>query len=260
MTPTEAPPKAPYRGPIVAGGLILLLVASSIMSCSLISRALPGTIAFRMFKQVNAARTLQVDTQDADITIQPGVDGQISVGADGYYTTREPTFAATAGDGTTHVSGGCLRGERRCSLELTISVPRSTELRLNTQTGSLRVDDIAGAIDAHSTDGRVEVNAPVGAVRVRTENGEIRVGGAQSQRLDASSVNGQLRLDFVVAPAAVTATSVNGAIGIQVPPGVAYRVDAESLNTPAKVKVDQNPSSPYVISATSNNGSVEVFS
>lgn len=255
-----APPKPAHRAPIVAGGLVLLLIASAFVAVVLIDGALPGTIEYRQLKQVVAGRTLQVNTEDASIEIVPGGNDRIELSAIGRYTTRKPAVSIATTDGKTVVSGDCMNGERRCSLTLLLAVPAQTELRLDSATGSVRVSGSAGAVDVHSTEGSVGLVNSSGSTRVRTENGSIWLDACRSPQVQASSVNGEVLLTFASPPNAATATSVNGQINVRLPVGLRYRVDAQSATAKAKVKVDQAVDSPYTVTATSTNGSVDVFS
>jgi hypothetical protein len=252
--------KVAYRVPIVAGGLVLLLVASAIVAVSLVNRALPGTIDYRVLKQVVAGRALQVNTENASIEIVPGGNDRIELTAIGRYTTREPTVSIATTGKTTAVTGDCRSGERRCSLTLSLAVPALTDLRLVSATGSVRISGAAASIDASSTDGSVSTINSSGPTNIRTVNGSIWLDACRSQHVEASSTNGELALHFASPPNGVVGTSVNGQVSVRLPAGFGYRVAAQSVTAKDKIKVDQDPASPYAITAISTNGSVEVFS
>ena len=97
-------------------------------------------------------------------------------------------------------------------------------------------------------------------MRIRSDNGSLRGEGLGGPSVEASSDNGSVDLTFAAPPEQVSARSDNGSIVVRVPEvGGAYDVDVESDNGSTEIGVATDPSSPRVIDASSDNGSVRVL-
>ncbi|MGO9080613.1 MAG: hypothetical protein ACLQDY_16470 [Streptosporangiaceae bacterium] len=69
---------------------------------------------------------------------------------------------------------------------------------------------------------------------------------------------GEIRVTFTAAPASVTAAADVGSVILRVPGHVHYAVHATARVGSTRVSVPQDPSSPDVITASTNTGSVTV--
>lgn len=132
--------------------------------------------------------------------------------------------------GSVRASGPESRRERSWSVSYTLSVPRRTDLSLESTNGGLRVAGVQGRLDLTTTNGGIALQEVGGDVRGRTTNGgiDVRLGGTSwsgggldlqttnggvslavpegySAHLVASTVNGRLRTDFPI--------TVQGSVG-----------------------------------------------
>lgn len=84
------------------------------------------------------------------------------------------------------------------SVVFDVSVPRRTDLSLETRNGPLSVEDVSGTMDLQALNGPVSLSDVAGDVTVRVQNGPLSVllGGErwEGKGLDAETVNGPVDL------------------------------------------------------------------
>lgn len=113
---------------------------------------------------------------------------------------------------------------------LSITVPPTSPLLLNTQGGSIRVDAVGGPVVGETKGGSVQVSGAVGAasletmggsinvsdhrgaVTARTKGGSIKVQGALTDMVDASTMGGSIRVDGV--DGTVRAETMGGSVHV----------------------------------------------
>lgn len=113
---------------------------------------------------------------------------RISMGATGLKVTEE--------DNNVKVSvGSPMR-----TVDLTIQVPRSTSLKLNTvNSGRLSVEGVSGEIEVANVNGRVDVTDVAGSVVAETVNGGVKVTFTEvtsDKLMSFSSLNGDIDVTF----------------------------------------------------------------
>jgi len=148
-----------------------------------------------------------------------------------------------------------------CGVRYTIEVPSELAVVAHADNGPVTVTDIAGDVEASSDNGRVELARIEGAVKLHSDNGSVtgtEIRGAS--QAEATSDNGDVRLEFLDPPDDVVSTSDNGSIEVVLPDtGELYRVDAHSDNgTVSTGGVGTRPGSDRTITAESGNGDVTI--
>jgi len=142
---------------------------------------------------------------------------------------------------------------QRCSSSgsrLTVHVPRSVRCSVATVSASASVEGVAGGVDVHAVSGAVTVEDCHGAVSATSVSGAIDVRGDEILSLEAKSTSGSV--DFrgaLLADGTYTATTVSGAVHIEVPRGTAARVDLSTLSGLSRKRFDNGapgPSAPSV--------------
>jgi len=104
------------------------------------------------------------------------------------------------------------------SVKYEVHVPSGLNLRLKTQNGEVRLENVSGArIEALTTNGGITGRGVSGAVEAQTVNGGIT--------MDMASVTGDSRL-----------TTVNGGVLVTVAPGVNANVEATVVNGGVQVR------------------------
>jgi len=112
--------------------------------------------------------------------------------------------------------GGFGRAQLRVRYE--VHVPPGLKLRLKTQNGEVRLDDVSGdRIEATTTNGGITGRGVSGAVEAQTVNGGIN--------MDMAAVTGDSRM-----------TTVNGGVVLTLAPGVNANLEATVVNGGVQVR------------------------
>lgn len=154
------------------------------------------------------------------------------------------TFGGASGDTLGHsVQDGLLSVNYDCKLcggELTVEAPPEVDLALTLGAGDLTVDDMAGAVlaDVHAGSAAVHRHGPA-TVDVVADLGDVEV-------------------DFVVPPPALTVQLGTGDVEITLPSG-AYNLDLTAGSGSVRIDgIEHDPESPSQITASVGTGSIEV--
>jgi hypothetical protein len=99
------------------------------------------------------------------------------------------------------------------SVSYRISVPRSTDVEIDTVNGGVRVSGVAGRVEASTTNGGIHMSDLRGSVRAGTTNGAIEV--------DFGAVDGGRDMRFA---------TTNGGIRLHLPRDVRASIDADTTN------------------------------
>jgi len=109
-------------------------------------------------------------------------------------------------------------GGARLSVRYEVQLPPGLNVRLKTQNGEVRLEDVSGArIEATTTNGGVNGRGVTGAVDAQTVNGGIT--------MDLAGVTGDSRM-----------STVNGGVTLTVAPGVNANLDATVVNGGVQVR------------------------
>jgi hypothetical protein len=244
---------------ILAVGLSLLAVGwGALTLVSLLARA----------TEHRSATYAGVHAVDLDLAFESvqivGVADATSVTMDRSYTwsLSKPAIGQRRdGDRLVITSSGCgFNPGLSCSGKVALVVPEGVTVRVRTGNSGLTLRNLTGDIDAATSNGSVRASNLSGQVNLGSSNGPIEASALRSDRVDAHTSNGSVRLTFDVAPTAATADSSNGSVEVVVPrDGSAYRVSATTSNGFRDVAVPTDPRSQRTIEAHTSNGSVRVL-
>jgi Putative adhesin len=244
---------------VLAVGLSLLAVGwGALTVASLLARVTVQSSA--TYEGVHA-----VDLDLAFESVQiVGVADATSVTMDRSYTwslSKPSVGQRRDGDRLVITSSGCgFNPGLSCSGKVDLVVPEGTTVRVRTGNSGLTLRDLTGDIDAGTSNGSVQASNLSGQVDLGSSNGAIEASALRSDRVNAHTSNGSVRLSFDVAPTAATAGSSNGSVEVLVPRGgPPYRVTATTSNGTRDVAVPTDPSSLRTIEAHTSNGSVRVL-
>jgi DUF4097 and DUF4098 domain-containing protein YvlB len=115
---------------------------------------------------------------------------------------------------TIRANGPRARGDESWSASFEVSVPRRTDLRLETVNGRLGVESVTGRIMLRTTNGGIGLQGVGGDVSATTTNGGMAI------ELAGTSWDG----------AGLEARTTNGGITLSVPDGYSARLEAETTN------------------------------
>jgi DUF4097 and DUF4098 domain-containing protein YvlB len=142
------------------------------------------------------------------------------------------------------------------SVEFRLSVPRKSNLRLDSTNGGLSVQDVSGEVALETTNGGLSLQRVSGDVTGRTTNGGIQVELAgkawEGDGLDLSTTNGGVDLEVPEGFSAdLMARTVNGGVRSDVP--VALRGSRRDRRIEAKLGKGGAP-----IRVETTNGGIEI--
>lgn len=134
----------------------------------------------------------------------------------------------------------------------TVSVPRRTDVEVDTVNGKVRVRGVAGRVVADTTNGGIEMEDVRGSVKAATTNGGIRVELAEvaaGQGMRFSTTNGAIRLTLPRdARVSVDAGTTNGGIDLD---DLVADVRSKSRR---HLRADVNGGGPEIELSTTNGG------
>lgn len=202
---------------------------------------------------------LAFDLENGAVNIIGGASG----------TTVEMSVRTGLFDGevTVEQDGGRLRLEQRCPLVIgwgcraffAVTLPSDVEVSGSTSNGAITAESLDEPISVTTSNGAINVVDISASAAFRTSNGAILAAGLGSPEVEASTSNGRVQLEFVVAPDSVRATSSNGAIVVILPDeSPDYAVSTSTSNGRVVTDVRTDPAAPASIDVETSNGDITV--
>jgi DUF4097 and DUF4098 domain-containing protein YvlB len=157
-----------------------------------------------------------------------------------YSNSKKPPVTSHA------VAGGTLTLSYSCPPQLTcgvgydVAVPQGTAVRVSDREGAITLTSLSGPVTA------------------QTIAGAINATGLASPMAGLSSRAGSITAAFTAVPASVSVSTNAGPITVTLPPSATYKVSAHTYVGTSTVTVHQGASSPHVISASSDLGSITI--
>ena len=210
---------------------------------------------------LDGAKSVSVTAPNARVDLLSGTDDQIHVTMTGTYTGPPPTLTTSVNGGAAHIDiETSNRWLTRNDLTLTVTLPAHLDITVDGINGHITLSGLTGNIRLETVNGDIDATGMSGQLDLVTVNGRINLQHSTSHSVKAGTVNGTVELGFTVAPSAVTATSVNGAITVSVPDdGARYAVSASTvLGKIDTGNISTDPSAEHTITAETVNGSITV--
>jgi Putative adhesin len=145
-----------------------------------------------------------------------------------------------------------------CAARHRVLVPRGVAVTVDGGDGKVTASGFATPLELDADNGSVVIHDVSGALTLSSDNGSVRGTGLRSPRVSASTNNGTVRLDFAAVPDRVETHCDNGATTLRVPGTGRYDLDVHSDNGSRHLELPDHDSSPHVIKASSNNGSIHI--
>jgi hypothetical protein len=143
-----------------------------------------------------------------------------------------------------------------CSVDYTVELPADRPLTID-GSGSVHVRGMTGTVDVDSDDGSLELDDIGGDIAVSNDDGRIIGRRLISANADVENTNGRIELSFLDPPQTLSARTENGSIEVVVPDtDVLYRVDLHTSHGSTDNTVRTDPASDHVIELSSENGSI----
>lgn len=224
-------------------------------------------IVHKTFK-VTAPAQLKVVNIRGAILLKQGEGSQIEVKATKFidcpYPEETSIEISQAEDGTVNVitrytRDGIFSLGRPCKVEYEITAPKNTAARINTVSGSVKVNDVdgdhkitsvSGAVDIDRVLGENEINTVSGhimgkrirgPVKYKTVSGSIRIEDSSHSAVRSSTVSGRVIIHSDIGEGPYQFTSVSGPLNFIVPEDTQCSVKAHSVS--GRFRTDLNASS-----------------
>ncbi len=181
--------------------------------------------------------SLRVETNDAGIEVRGSEGNQVEA----VVTTKGSKIGPNDVRVTEHQSGDAIeisvtRTHHICfgictqNVEIAIRVPRTSDLRLHSGDGHIKVTDVKGNSELDTSDGSVTVEGADGTLVSDTHDGRIRATG-RFDRLDLHSGDGSIEAEATAGSKMTTSWSVrtgDGHIQLRLPSDFSADLDAHT--------------------------------
>jgi hypothetical protein len=248
------------------GTLAAFAAAGSLLAGAvLVMTALQGRVdqAREFSNSFDRAAVVVVDVDAADVQIGVSTTSQSSVRTRLRWNTprRPPYLAEQLGDTLTVRTRGCgfhMFGAY-CEAQVIIAVPADVELRLNTDSGRVRVSGIRGTVRLDVDSADLDLSGLGGPLSVRLDSGRLSARNLASSSVEIDVDSGDVDLQFDSAPVAVRTRTDSGQITIGVPPGTGpYGVRTSTDSGQTRVDVPTGVSAQHQIDAATDSGDITI--
>jgi len=200
-----------------------------------------------------------VNTNSGSVRVEAGTGTQVGVSYTEYFQLKRPTVSAsTTADGV-QLNAKCPSGISACQVNYVLTVPAAAALTLHSGDGAIRVGGGSGAGSFDTGNGAILFENVSGDIVAHTGDGRIGGDAVRSKSVHASTGNGGVSIDWLVAPRTVVATTGDGRIELGVPQGSGpYRMSTHTGDGSVHVTVPTDPAATAAITAQSGNGGIVV--
>jgi hypothetical protein len=235
---------------LAAGALALGFVGCSLSIGGRQHRTNSYTIGSRV-------TTLIVTGSAGDVHVTGGASTAVSVTEHISFHGTAPTTSHGSAGGTLRLNSHCPAAET-CTVDYTVTVPRTTTVRVTDAAGSVSLGSLAGPVTVHLNAGKISLNSLAGSVDATSNAGSIR-----GQRLSSADASmhvsaGEIDVAFSAPPAAITAITDVGDITVRVPDTVQYHVTASATVGDVRVSVSRSTAATRTINASTKTGSITI--
>ncbi|MFD3402993.1 DUF4097 family beta strand repeat-containing protein [Kribbella sp. NPDC058693] len=214
--------------------VLVLVITGAALTVSMIRGKLPYSYSAAFAPGPAGVRiTAGVSTQ-----VLNSVDGKVHVNVDGNYAIAKPDVKVSTVGGQLVVESRC--PDTHCSVDLTVEVPAAAAVQAKVEGSSVNVVGVSSPLNLAVSDGSADL------VRVR------------SSRVSVDVQRGSATLSFDNPPDQVSATTSDGSLTVQVPPGAAYAIDAVAAQGSTDLQVPTDPAANRHLYLRSSYGSITV--
>jgi len=222
------------------------------------SEQIADEIIEQVFQAPQAARLVLANIRGS-VQVRPGETGLIHVRAVNHAGGGEAQHTRVT---ISQDEDGCVRAETRFAeggwsgfflrrpsrVDYTVEVPPACsvalsgvsnsaslegvqgDIQINTVSGEVQLSDLSGSLKIHSVSGDVHARRLSGLLEMDTVSGDAAFIDSQLDRLQASTVSGDLRFDTPLGAGPYTLKSVSGDVHLLVPAETACSLQSDSLS------------------------------
>ena len=201
--------------------------------------SVPGTHKSATVYRISApVSTVVVISHVGNITVTGGSGPSVSVTQQATYSKTPPVTTRTISGRTLTVTYTC-PSQLVCAVAYVLQVPRDVAVQAQADAGAIG-------------------SAFAGNVTAKARVGLIDGTGLSGASVSLTTDGGGISASFTAAPGTLQATAHVGAISLRLPGTASYKVSADARVGHADVGVRQSPSSPHVITATTDVGAIKI--
>ncbi|WP_371652617.1 MULTISPECIES: DUF4097 family beta strand repeat-containing protein [unclassified Streptomyces] len=208
-------------------------------------------------------RTIQVDAGSAELTVTPGVEGEVRIQERLSWSLRKPKVAKEWDGDTLKLRPECdgrfAVTSLGCSVELDLTVPAGVALKVNSGSGTVRVSGLTGPVDVDGGSGTVKLYGVRGPINASVGSGSFSGDAIGSTKAEVHSGSGHAELEFAAPPREVTASTGSGSVDLRLPAGSRYRVEGTKGSGARDIEDSlRDPASDRRITVSSGSGAATV--
>jgi hypothetical protein len=207
-----------------------------------------------------SAQPARVSVDNAEATVRPGAGSRIVVDGTLRGSLARPAFSWRPTPAGLAVHSSCLLGfEGSCTMTFDITVPAGMPVTVTDANGDLSASGLRGQVALSDGSGDITASGLSGTVSLSDDSGDVCVTGLAATDVTGTEGSGDITLRFTKVPLWVDVTAASGDITLILPRGpAAYQVRASSASGDVSDALEREPSSPYVIVASSGSGDVSI--
>jgi hypothetical protein len=267
------------RGTALVIGGVLALLFSAIAAVQVAGWTVGAVERSTTQKITGTVDQLVVDADGGEITVVPSINGVVTISSTVKGSIHTPQPHVVRDGNTVRLDGRCPDiSFGPCRARITIFVPRSTPVEIDSGSGDLSAIGLTGRVELHTGSGDVDATGLTGAATLQTGSGDVNVRGLSgptelhtgsgdvtaedlgTRDLVADTSSGDVGLEFRLAPDSVTADTASGDVDIALPrSGAPYRfVEPDPGSGEQHVNVASDPDSARIVRAQTSSGDVTV--
>jgi len=203
---------------------------------------------------------LSVNAGEGDVTVVRELSDAPYVTIDSTVkgSIHAPVLRAVKDGATVRIDGNCpYITFGPCRARIVIRVPAATEVDVRSGSGDVTASGLTGRVELETGSGDVNADALSGQADLHTSSGDVNVRGLSGDA-ELRTGSGDVNASFRQAPRNVDASTASGDVGVLVPEGEAYRVEADSGSGEQALDVRTDPASTRIIRAQTSSGDVTV--
>ena len=203
---------------------------------------------------------LSVDIQSGKVSLVPGAGHLIVLTGIAHYSIIRESVTSQSSASGVNITSRCPVPAGQCSLDYQVAVPAGQAVSASNGSGDVTARGQRRGVTLSTSSGDVMGSNLAGKIDLTTSSGDVTATGLAATPVTATTSSGDVSLSFVSVPRLVEVTDSSGSITIVLPPGpTAYRVTAQTASGSTHITVPTSPSSPFVITATTDSGDISII-
>jgi len=202
-------------------------------------------------------KTVELASDSGSMSILQTAGDKVVVTSKLRYAGRKPKLLQKVEGGSLRLQSKCKFALLTCGVDYSIRVPRQTAIQVILGTGEVKLIELDGPVAVDSDAGNITGSGLGGQVHLKTSAGNITGVRLNSPGVHATSLAGNIELNFVKAPTLVDANTGAGNVTLRVP-DKGFRVMTRAVAGKVNVGIATDPSAPGLLSARTPAGNISI--